>query len=197
MAKTGVGRHTGLGPRTIVLASGNPVKVRAVRGGFERAFPGESFGVETVSVPSGVASQPLSDAETLQGAENRAARAADRRPDGDFWIGMEGGVAVEGEDLVAFAWVVVRSAAARGRSRTASFVLPEEVAALVRSGYELGHADDLVFGRVESKKSDGAVGLLTAGVIDRAELYEPSVVLALIPLLNPHLYPGRDAVPAT
>jgi non-canonical (house-cleaning) NTP pyrophosphatase len=30
---------------------------------------------------------------------------------------------------------------------------------------------------------------LTGGVIDRAELYEPSVVLALIPFMNPSLYP--------
>lgn len=175
-------------PRTVVLASLNPVKARAVRMGFERAFPGAGFRVETVSVPSGVARQPFSDGETLRGAENRAARAAELHPAAEYWVGMEGGLASEGESLVAFAWVVVRSAAACGRSRTATFALPEKVAALVRAGHELGEADDLVFGRVESKKKDGAVGLLTGGVIDRAELYEPSVVLSLIPFMNPGLY---------
>jgi inosine/xanthosine triphosphatase len=182
-------RTTHLPPKILVLASENPVKIRAARRGFERAFPGESFVVEPVTVPSGVASQPFSDAETLRGAENRVARATEIRPDGDFWIGMEGGLMDEGESLVAFAWVVVRSASLAGRSRTATFALPERVAELVRSGHELGEADDVVFGRSGSKRKGGAVGLLTGNVIDRAELYEPSVVLSLIPFLNPELYP--------
>ena len=139
-------------------------------------------------MPSGVASQPFSDAETRRGAENRAARAAELRPDADYWIGMEGGLVDEGELLVAFGWIVVRSASLAGSSRTATFVLPEKVARLVRSGTELGEADDVVFGRSDSKKRDGAVGLLTGNVIDRAALYEPSVVLALIPFLKPELY---------
>jgi non-canonical (house-cleaning) NTP pyrophosphatase len=64
------------------------------------------------------------------------------------------------------------------------FYLPDEVAALVRGGMELGHADDVVFGRSNSKQEDGSVGLLTGGVINRETYYAHAVVLALIPFRN-------------
>ncbi len=188
----------------MVLASGNPIKARATERGFQRAFPHESFELVTVSVPSGVPDQPLGDAETLLGAENRAAGAAREFAAADYWVGLEGGIddqaadqaaepsADQGDDMLAFAWVVVRSASQVGRSRTAALVLPPAVVELVRQGHELGEADDIVFGRSNSKQQEGAVGLLTDGVIDRAGLYEPAVVLALIPFLNPRLYAGID-----
>jgi non-canonical (house-cleaning) NTP pyrophosphatase len=53
---------------------------------------------------------------------------------------------------------------------------------------ELGHADDIVFGRNNSKQQTGAVGILTREVITRAEYYSHGGVLALIPSLNPGLY---------
>ncbi|MDD5263960.1 MAG: DUF84 family protein, partial [Candidatus Bipolaricaulis sp.] len=69
--------------------------------------------------------------------------------------------------------------------------LPDTVAALVRQGVELGEADDRVFGRTDSKRDVGAVGLLTGEVIDRTALYEHAVVLALIPFRNAALYPPK------
>lgn len=75
-----------------------------------------------------------------------------------------------------------------GRSRTASFLLPPAVADLVRRGVELGEANDRVFGTSDSKSGSGAVGLLTGGVIDRAALYEPAVVLALVRWRKPELW---------
>ena len=44
---------------------------------------------------------------------------------------------------------------------TCSFDLPPAVAALVRQGMELGHANDHVFSLHNSKQSGGAVGSLT------------------------------------
>ena len=60
----------------------------------------------------------------------------------------------------------------------------------MRQGLELGQADDIVFGRSNSKQANGAVGILTDDVIDRAQLYEPAVIFALIPFKNPDLYPA-------
>lgn len=177
--------------KTVVLASGNPVKARATEAGFRRVFPDEEFALVPAAVASGVPDQPVSDAETLRGAANRAAAAAEAHPTADYWVGIEGGVADDGEEMAAFAWIVVRAANGVGRSRTGSFVLPPEVARLVRQGRELGEADDIVFGRSGSKRREGAVGLLTAGVVDRVRLYEQSVVLALIPFCNPRLYRAR------
>lgn len=49
---------------------------------------------------------------------------------------------------------------------------------------ELGHADDQVFGRVNSKQESGSVGLLTDNVVDRAGFYTQAMILALIPFKN-------------
>lgn len=184
--------------KTVIVASTNPVKVQAARAGFTRMFPAETFTFETCSVPSGVSDQPLTSRETLQGALNRAANARGRLPTADYWIGIEGGVedSPEGSlntgELCAFAWVAVLSTGHVGKGRTGLFFLPPRVAELVRAGKELGEADDIVFGQTNSKQANGAVGLLTGDVIDRAGFYTPAVILALIPFKNPHLYPGRE-----
>lgn len=171
----------------IVVASANPVKIEAARQGFERMFPGAPFTLEGIAAASGVSDQPMTDAETLQGARNRAAAARVQRPDAEYWIGIEGGIEPAGDALLAFAWIVVLSRERGGSSRTATFILPEEVAALVRQGVELGHADDIVFSRVDSKRRNGSVGLLTGDAIDRVEYYAHAVALALIPFRNPDL----------
>lgn len=181
-------------PPHVVVASTNPVKIEAVRVGFHRAFAdrGGAFTVVGATVSSGVGHQPMDDAETLHGAESRARNARAAVPDADFWVGIEGGVEDREGVLHGFAWVVVLARDREGRSRTASFEVPPAIARLVRQGVELGHADDQIFGRTNSKQKNGAVGLLTGDVIDRVALYEPAVVLALVPFRNPQLYPTGE-----
>ncbi|MEW6505758.1 MAG: inosine/xanthosine triphosphatase [Chloroflexota bacterium] len=176
-------------PIRVVVASHNPVKMEAVRSGFERMFPQTEIEVQAVNVPSGVSHQPMSDAETLQGALNRAGAARLAVPRADFWAGVEGGVEQQKDGLSAFAWVVILSPDRCGKARSATFDLPPALAEMIQQGVELGEADDRLFGRQNSKQQNGAVGLLTGDVIDRARYYEQAVVLALIPFKNPHLYP--------
>jgi inosine/xanthosine triphosphatase len=173
---------------TIVVASRNPVKIQAALGGFRRMFPGQEFEVQTAVVPSEVNLQPYTSDETLQGAHNRAANAARLFPSADYWVGIEGGVEENPDGLAAFAWIVIQSPTLTGKGRTGSFYLPPEVANLVRQGKELGEADDIVFNRSNSKQENGAIGILTGDVIDRAQLYEMAVILALVPFKNPDLY---------
>jgi inosine/xanthosine triphosphatase len=174
--------------KKIVVASTNPVKVRAALAGLQRMFPGQAFLAEGISVPSGVADQPLSDQETLQGALNRVQRARELHPEADFWIGLEGGVQSMGDDLASFAWVVVQSGEKVGKARSGIFFLPTQVAQLVAGGMELGHANDQIFSQVNSKQKGGAVGILSQGVLDRQELYVQAVLLALVPFKSPELY---------
>lgn len=177
----------------IILASQNPVKSRATLNAFKRMFPRETFELTSISVPSGVKHQPASDEETFQGAINRANNAAQRLPQANFWVGIEGGISDKDGEMNAFAWVAVLSDSQLSKSRTGTFSLPQKVAQLVRQGKELGDADDIVFGETNSKQESGAVGLLTENVVDRTGLYEQAVVLALIPFRNPHLYPSIGA----
>jgi inosine/xanthosine triphosphatase len=110
-------------------------------------------------------------------------------PAAHYGVGIEGGVEEQASEILAFAWIVVVSQdRLLGKACTGTFVLPEPVAALIRQGKELGEADDIVFGRSNSKQEQGAVGLLTDGVLDRAQLYAQAVVLALIPFKHRTLY---------
>lgn len=171
----------------IIVASTNPVKINAVLAGFRRMFPENSWTAQGLNVASGVADQPMGDEDTLTGARNRACAAREAAPEADYWVGVEGGCAEDLHGMTCFAWVFILTNERQGQARTGAFYLPEEVAELVRSGIELGHADDQVFGRENSKQQDGSVGLMTGGVIDRTEYYTHAVILALVPFKTPHL----------
>ena len=172
----------------LVIASTNPVKIAAAANGFRQMFPHEPIESQTIAVESGVSRQPCTDAETLTGALNRAANAQQAIPAADYWIGIEGGIEDDGPEMLALAWIVVRSRDRLGKGRTGTFCLPRAVADLVRHGAELGEADDVIFGQSNSKQAAGAVGLLTGNVIDRAGLYEQAVILALIPFKHEAMY---------
>ncbi len=119
---------------------------------------------------------------------NRAKFVKKSYPLANFWVGIEGGVEIIGDEIAAFAWVYVLSESHVGKSRSGLFFLPKSVADLIRAGIELGDADDIVFKKQNSKQSDGAVGILTNSVIDRIQLYEHAIILALIPFVNEGLY---------
>ncbi len=172
----------------IIAGSKNPAKLQAVKQAFEKVFPNEIIEVTGVDVASGVSDQPFGDDETLMGASNRVAASKELVPNANYWVGLEGGCAFSGEELEAFAWMVVSNGSKSGKARTSSFVLPEQVAFLVKGGMELGHADDQVFSRLDSKSKNGAVGILTKDLIDRSAYYEQALILALIPFIHPELY---------
>lgn len=183
------------GVQRVVVASGNPAKIQAAELGFARMFPDKAFSFEGVSVESGVADQPMTDDETFAGALNRAMSSREEQPEADFWIGLEGGLQEEGDDFFAFAWIVILGPEGlQGKSRTGTFAIPPAVTELVRSGKELGEADDIVFEQTNSKQSSGAIGILTHGVLDRAHYYAEAVLMALIPFKNPALYLMQEEV---
>lgn len=171
-----------------MVGSKNPVKINCTLSAFQKVFPNDSVLVEGVSVPSGVADQPMSDQETHQGALNRTRKAKQEHSDAQYWVGIEGGIEDGDAGMEAFAWVTILSENQHGQARTATFQLPPKIQKLVHQGIELGEADDIVFDRKNSKQSNGAVGILTNDLLDRAAYYEPAVVLALIPFLHPDLY---------
>ena len=173
----------------IIIASKNPVKIKSTREGFTKMFKDEIFEIEGLGVDSGVSAQPKSEEETLTGAKNRVNKVSSLSPKADYWVGIEGGLKVVGQDMEAFAWVVIKSKKGIiSQGRTASFYLPKEIVTLVREGMELGEADDIVFKKTNSKQSNGAVGILTDDVLTRADYYETAVILALIPFKNPKMY---------
>ena len=173
----------------IIIASKNPVKIQAALDGFIRMFSDQAFEGEGVSVASGVSDQPQSSEETLRGARQRVKNASTQYPHADFWVGIEGGIEETCNGMEAFAWIVVRSRDGYdGIGKTGSFFLPQKIVDLIKQGKELGEADDIVFGRTNSKQENGAVGLLTDNIIHRKDYYTAAIILALIPFKNTHLY---------
>jgi inosine/xanthosine triphosphatase len=169
--------------RSIAVGSKNPVKLAAARAVATRLV--SQVTVEAAEVPSGVPDQPFGDDETIRGALARA-RAAREMLDADFGIGLEGGV-VEMADgtMRTCAWAAVVSRSGRhGVGGSLAMPLPDRVAELVRSGMELGHAMDKLTGHSNTKHGSGAVGILTAGLVDRQAAYEVLVAYAMAPFLG-------------
>jgi inosine/xanthosine triphosphatase len=174
--------------KTVIVASTNPVKINAVKHAFKKMFSKENFKLIGISVPSGVPEQPIGDDETFNGAYNRAKNASKQIHKADYWVGLEGGIRRVDDDMEVFGWIVVKSKMKLGKSRTATFILPQKITQLVNKGMGLGPADDVVFKIKNSKQKQGSVGILTGGVTDRTKYLEDGVILALIPFKNTKLY---------
>ena len=141
-----------------------------------------------VSVPSGVSNMPMTDAETIAGARNRAT-AARAALDAAFGVGLEGGVHPEPFGLALQGWVVVVDGNGReGIGGAARIPLPEQIARRVLDGAELGHVMDDVLGDHNTKQKGGAVGALTNGLVMRQETFAIAVAYALAPFISSELY---------
>lgn len=174
----------------VIVASTNPVKINAGRGAVAAMFPDMPFTCTGVGAVSGVPEQPMGSDETLRGARNRVAHARELAPDADYWIAFEGGLEEHDDGgLRSVIWVCIQDT--RGiisDSRCATFVVPPEIARLVRSGLTLGEADDKFFKRTNSKQQNGAIGLLTHDALTRESVYMQGAILALIPFRNREWY---------
>ena len=169
----------------IVVASRNPVKIEATRQAFAKVFPDAALELIPVSVSSGVSDQPMSDEETRRGARARALNSRSVDPGADFWVGLEGGLDVFDEQLMAFAWMAVQGQSGDiSEARSVTLPLPPAVKELVESGLELGDANDQVFATVNSKQGGGAYGLLTDGLYTRESVYCQTLIIALTPFVN-------------
>ena len=173
--------------RSIAVGSTNPVKVSAVRAVLAPLAPRAR--VDSVAVASTVSDQPVGDDETIRGALARAS-AAREALGAELGVGIEGGV-VEQPDggMRTCAWAVVVDAHGRsGVGGSLAMPLPRRVAQMIREGLELGHAMDQLVGAHDTKRGKGAVGILTADLVDRQRAYEVLVSYALAPFLTPQLY---------
>jgi inosine/xanthosine triphosphatase len=173
--------------RSIAVGSSNPVKVGAVRAVLAPLAPAAR--IDGIAVASTVPDQPFGDDETIRGALARASAARDALG-ADVGVGIEGGVVEEPDgSMRTCAWAVIVDTDGRmGTGGSLAMSLPDSVAAMIRGGMELGHAMDRVVGEHGTKHGKGAVGILTAGLVDRQSAYEVLVTYALAPFLSPELF---------
>jgi len=174
----------------VAVGSTNPVKIAAVRAVLARVAP--HVEVHGVAVTSGVPEQPWGDAQTIAGARARAAGALAATV-AELAIGLEGGVVEDTAGGVrTCAWAVALGRDGReGCGGSLAMPLPARVVARLRAGEELGLAMDAEARVSDTKTGRGAVGILTAGLIDRQAAYEPLVTYALAPWLAPEFFDAR------
>lgn len=170
----------------IAVGSRNPAKIEAVRRTVIRVWP--EVELLPLSVRSYVSAMPMSDAECLTGARNRAYNAI-VQTDADLGVGLEGGVNPEPAGLMLVGWVVVvDGTGGEGIGSTARLPLPSVIAARVQAGEELGPLMDELLDTHKSNHRGGAVGALTAGLVPRARAFAMAVAYALSPFVAPELH---------
>jgi inosine/xanthosine triphosphatase len=174
----------------VIVGSTNPVKVNAARSVFCKIDP--SVEIVAVAVESGVPHQPWGDAETRQGAINRAHAAMRDGVDharADYAVGFEGGVIDTEHGIMTCAWCAVINATDKcGLGGSVNMMLPPQVQEALRNGAELGPAMDDLVGERNTKQGPGAAGILTDGLTDRQMEYEHMLALALAPFRRPDLF---------
>ncbi|AMK13934.1 inosine/xanthosine triphosphatase [methanogenic archaeon mixed culture ISO4-G1] len=162
----------------IAVGSTNPVKVAAVRSVMERIY-GE-VRITAEDVPSGVPPQPFEE-QTHQGSENRA-RAALK--DHDMAVGIEAGVFRMLDGLYDIQHCTIISKDGKVTyGHGSGFRYPDPISKLVLEGMTVGDAVKEVYGNTEIGKKQGAIGLLSKGLLDRKSLTEQSVMAAMVPRL--------------
>lgn len=155
----------------IIVGSNNYSKIEAVRSNFS------DYEIEGMEVASKVSSQPFSDDETLEGAINRARECASSEK-GCIGVGLEGGVMELENDLYLCNWgVLVDNNENVFTASGARIPLPDEVASGLHKGKELGEIMDEYAQRSEIRQKEGAIGIFTAELVNRKEMFEHVVRL--------------------
>lgn len=180
----------------LFVGSTNPVKVNAVTIAASESWP--EAAVTGFEVASGISEQPMSDEETRQGAVNRAKNALTQGLSQisssvdtslqALGIGMEGGVFLRTDatdlsqrnELWSTVWAaVVDTQGNLFETNGARFKIPDPIAQPILEGQEMGPVVGALFGDMDAKKKNGAIGLVTNNFIDRTEEYTGIIKLAL------------------
>lgn len=165
----------------VAVGSNNPVKHRATTG----AIGDVATSIERVPVDSGVSEQPMSEAETIEGATKRAERAL-AAGDYDLAVGIEGGVAPADslDGLFLTMWAAATDGSTMGRGAGPRLRLPDQITKRLEAGEELGPVLDDILGTEDIAKAEGAAGVLTNGIITRESALRHAVAGALGPFVG-------------
>jgi len=174
----------------ILVGSKNPVKIESVKEAFSFYF--DNIEVIGIEVDSGVSSQPIND-ETFTGAKNRALKLKEinekEKLNGDFFIGIEGGIINHFNKWFAFGCMCVMDKEGEISFGTSPhFELPEMIISKLLNGIELGDVMDEIMNQKNTKQKNGAIGFFTNGVMNRKELYVEGLKVAVIPFLHKEIF---------
>jgi len=171
----------------IGIGSNNPSKIEAARLAYKKMeMEADIIGIE---VDSNVSEQPFSDEETMEGAVNRAENVMTQMSDLDYAIGLEGGVVETPYGMFLCNWAaIIDKDGNLGIGGGQRVQLPEQIVESLKMGRELGEVIDLVTGKLDVKKNDGTIGILTNNYVTRSSMFSDAIICAYSRFLHPKLY---------
>ena len=158
--------------------------------------------VQGYEVESGVSHTPVSRAELMRGARQRAQALGERLSSAgepaDFFVGLEGGLDVVPENgnrrVFLESWAYVSDGQRGHFGCSGSIELPEVLAKEVLArGTELSVAIDRFAGAAGIRDAHGAWGVLSANLISRQDSFRVAVVAAFAPFYNATAYRAAAA----
>jgi inosine/xanthosine triphosphatase len=179
----------------IYVGSLRPAKVDGVREALSQiATVDATFqnaDVRPIDVGDVAPRMPLTEAEVIAGARQRASAVADRaraeQATGWYAIGVEGGLDPVHVGYALRSWACVSDGQRSSYGAGPTLILPERVARDVLDGAELGDVIDRL-AAAPVRGTRGAWGMLTSGLIGRRDNFRLAVVAAFAPFYNRMMY---------
>ncbi|MGQ4891958.1 MAG: inosine/xanthosine triphosphatase [Candidatus Njordarchaeia archaeon] len=169
--------------KRIVVGSKNRVKIEAAREVFTQIFKDvEIVGVE---VDSGVGAQPFTQERTILGAINRAKNAL-KKLDGDYGVGIEGGIFITSFGAFVNGWVAITDGKKFGIGSSISVQLPKSILKMFEDKEiaELEEGIEKISDIHSPGESIGAIGVLTNRLLDRKKAFVDAIKAAMAPFLT-------------
>ena len=176
----------------IAIGSKNQAKNLAVQTAFERAFPDATIKTQGVDVASGIADQPTTDEESIQGALNRAHGALAQLTTTEYGVGLEGNTVTIAGNMYLHGWVVIvqRDNPTPGIGHSSGIELPEHLKQGVEAGSELGPLLQELMSDTDNviRHTLGTNGVLSNGLYTREQEFIDATTVALARFMKPELY---------
>ncbi len=172
----------------IVVGSKNPVKHAAVRQAFSLYF--DKITISSINVDSGIQPFPMTEAETLQGAINRAKQAYKKVPLADFSVGIEGGLFKFNNAFYIQAIVAVLKGNKMCVARSVAVEISHSIVDQINPSSDLSKKIvDKLMRSNNLFQNEGIIGVLTQNRLLRTQVLRDAVICALPRFLLPQFYP--------
>jgi inosine/xanthosine triphosphatase len=176
----------------IAIGSQNQAKNRAVQAAFERAFPEAAIEASGFDVESGIANQPTTNEESVEGAINRAKGALAQLATARFGVGLEGNTVTIADRMYLLGWVAIveRDTGAIGIGHSSGVELPDHLRRGIENGQELGPMTQALLDDTDNivRHTQGTGGILTGGLYTREQEFIDATTVALARFIRPELY---------
>jgi len=124
-------------------------------------------------VESLVSDQPLSEAETITGAKNRALNAWNLKPSTDIGLGLEGGlVMIDGLFYLVCVAAIYKNPETYFIGISSKLALPKEVSSQVKNGDQFG---EVIRAYQNRNVNDTKMSILVEKLINRQEAFTEAI----------------------